>query len=95
MNKYELAVVLSVKLEDEERAAAIEKVKGYITRFGGTVTNVDEWGKKRLAYEIQKMKEGFYYFIQFDAETSAPAEIEKHVRIMENVIRYLCVKQEA
>ena len=41
------------------------------------------------------MKEGFYYFIQFDAETSAPAEIEKHVRIMENVIRYLCVKQEA
>ncbi len=63
MNKYELAVVLSAKLEDEERAAAIEKVNGYITRFGGTVTNVDEWGKKRLAYEIQKMKEGFYYFI--------------------------------
>ena len=50
MNKYELAVVLNVKLEDEERAAVIEKVKGYITRFGGTVTNVDEWGKKRLAY---------------------------------------------
>ncbi len=48
MNKYELAVVLSVKLEDEERAAAIEKVTGYITRFGGTVTNIDEWGKKRL-----------------------------------------------
>ncbi len=95
MNKYELAVVLSAKLEDEERAAALEKVQGYITRFGGTVTNVDDWGKKRLAYEIQKMKEGFYYFIQFDAETSAPAEIEKHVRIMENVIRYLCVKQEA
>ena len=55
MNKYELAVVLSAKLEDEERAAAIEKVNGYITRFGGTVTNVDEWGKKRLAYEIQNM----------------------------------------
>ena len=49
MNKYELAVVLSAKLEDDERAAAIEKVQGYITRFGGTVTNVDEWGKKRLA----------------------------------------------
>ena len=95
MNKYELTVVLNVKLEDEERAAAIEKVKGYITRFGGTVTNVDEWGKKRLAYEIQKSHEAYYYFIQFDAETSAPAEIEKHVRIMENVIRYLCVKQEA
>ena len=95
MNKYELAVVLSVKLEDEERAAALEKVKGYITRFGGTITNVDEWGKKRLAYEIQKMKEAYYYFIQFDAETTAPAEIESRIRIMDNVIRYLCVKQEA
>ncbi len=95
MSKYELAVVLNAKIEDEERAAAIEKVKGYITRFGGTVTNVDEWGKKRLAYEVQKMKEGYYYFIQFDSETTAPIEIENRVRIMENVIRYLCVKQEA
>ncbi|MDO5573281.1 MAG: 30S ribosomal protein S6 [bacterium] len=95
MNKYELAVVLNAKIEDEERAAALEKVKNYITRFGGTITNVDEWGKKRLAYEIQKMKEGYYYFIQFDAEPTAPVEIENRVRIMENVIRYLCVKQEA
>ena len=46
MNKYELAVVLSAKLEDEERAAALEKVQGYITRFGGTVTNVDDWGNR-------------------------------------------------
>ncbi|MFT3984455.1 MAG: 30S ribosomal protein S6 [Lachnospiraceae bacterium] len=95
MSKYELAVVLNAKIEDEERAAAFEKIQGYITRFGGTVTNVDEWGKKRLAYEVQKMKEGFYYFIQFEAETTAPIEIENRVRIMENVIRYLCVKQEA
>ena len=94
MNKYELAVVLSAKLEDEERAAALEKVQGYITRFGGTVTNVDDWGKKRLAYEIQKMKEGFYYFIRFDAEPTAPVEIESRVRIMDNVIRYLVVRQD-
>ena len=95
MSKYELAVVLNAKIEDDERAAALEKVKNYISRFGGVVTNVDEWGKKRLAYEIQKMKEGYFYFIQFDAETSAPLEIENRVRIMENVLRYLCVKQEA
>ena len=95
MNKYELAVVLSAKLEDEERAAALEKVQGYITRFGGTVTNVDEWGKKRLAYEIQKMKEGFYYFVQFDAPATCPAEVEKRVRIVDNVIRYLCVRKDA
>ena len=95
MNKYELTVVVNAKIEDDVRVATVEKVKEYVARYGGTVTNVDEWGKKRLAYEIQKMKEGFYYFIQFEADASAPAEIERHVRIMENVIRYLCVRQEA
>ena len=95
MNKYELALVLSAKLEEEERAAALEKAQSYITRFGGTITNVDEWGKKRLAYEIQKMREGFYYFIQFESDSNCPNEGENHVRIMEPVIRYLCVKQEA
>ena len=94
MNKYELAVVVSAKIEDEERAATIEKVKAYVERFGGNVTNVDEWGKKRLAYEVQKMKEAFYYFIQFEAEATAPAEIENRVRIMDNVIRFLCVRQD-
>lgn len=94
MNKYELAVVVSTKVEDDERAAVIDKCKALIERFGGTVTNVDEWGKKRLAYEIQKMKEAFYYFIQFDAEPTVPAEIESRVRIMDNVIRYLCVRQD-
>ena len=94
MNKYELAVVVSAKIEDEERAATIEKVKAYVERFGGNVTNVDEWGKKKLAYEVQKMKEAFYYFIQFEAEATAPAEIENRVRIMDNVIRFLCVRQD-
>ena len=95
MNKYELTVVVNAKIEDDVRVATVEKVKEYVARYGGTVTNVDERGKKRLAYEIQKMKEGFYYFIQFEADATAPAEIERHVRIMENVIRYLCVRQEA
>ena len=95
MNKYELAVVVSAKIEDDARAAVIEKVKGYIDRFGGTVTDVDEWGKKKLAYEIQKMKEGFYYFIQFESDSNCPNEVESHVRIMEPVIRYLCVRQDA
>ena len=94
MNKYELAVVVSAKIEDDERAETVEKCKALIERFGGQVTNVDDWGKRRLAYEIQKMKEAFYYFIQFDAESSVPAEIESRIRIMDNVIRYLCVKQD-
>ena len=93
MNKYELAVVVSAKIEEDERTATVEQVKALIERFGGTVTNVDGWGKKRLAYDVQKMKEAFYYFIQFDAASTAPAEVESRVRIMENVIRFLCVRQ--
>jgi len=94
MNKYELAVVVSAKIEDDERAATLEKAKALVERFGGQITNVDDWGKRRLAYEVQKMKEAFYYFIQFEAESTAPVEIESRIRIMDNVIRYLCVRQD-
>ncbi len=94
MNKYELVLVVNAKIEDDARVATVEKVKEYITSFGGTVTNVDEWGKKRLAYEVQKMKDAFYYFIHFDAESTVPVEIENRIRIMDNVIRYLCVRQD-
>ena len=95
MNKYELAVVVSAKIEDDERAQVIERVKALVERFGGQISDVDEWGKKRLAYEIQKMKEGYYYFIHFESEAETPSEIEQRLRIMDNVIRYLCVRQEA
>ena len=94
MNKYELALIVNAKIEDDVRTAIVEKAKEYITRFGGTVTEVDDWGKKRLAYEIQKMREGFYYFIQFEAEAAAPAQIEQRVRIMDNVLRFLCVRKD-
>ena len=94
MNKYELAVIVSAKIEDDARTATVEKAKEYITRAGGNVTEVEEAGKKKLAYEIQKMSEAFYYFIQFDADGTVPAEIESRIRIMENVIRYLCVRQD-
>ena len=94
MNKYELAVAVSAKIEDDERAATIDKVKAYVESFGRQITNSDEWGKRRLAYEVQHMKEAFYYFIQFDAEPAAPAEIEDNIRIMENIVRFLCVRQD-
>ena len=94
MNKYELALVVNAKIEDDAREATVEKAKGYITRFGGTVTEVEDQGKKKLAYEIQKMSEGYYYFIQFDAEPETPAQVEKSVRIMDNVLRFLCVRAD-
>ncbi len=95
MNQYELALVVNAKIEDEAKEAAVESVKELIARFGGTITKVDDWGKKRLAYEINKMKEGFYYFIQFESDSTCPGEIEQRLRIMEPVIRYLCIRQDA
>lgn len=94
MNKYELCVVVSAKLEDEVRTATVDKCKEYVTRFGGTITDVEEAGKKKLAYEIQKQKEAFYYFIHFDAEATTPIEIENNIRLMEDVMRFLCVRQD-
>ena len=95
MNKYELCVVVSAKLEDDARAELVDRVKELITRFEGTVTDVDDWGKKRLAYEIEKMHEAFYYFIHFESEPETPAQIEGRLRIMDGVLRYLCVRQDA
>lgn len=95
MNQYELALVVNAKVEDDARLATLEAAKDLVTRFGGNVTSVDDWGKKRLAYEIQKMKEGFYYFIQFESDSTVPGEIEQRIRIMDNVIRYLCIRKDA
>ena len=94
MNKYELALVVNAQIEDDARAAVVEKAKGYVERFGGQISEVEEWGKKKLAYDIQKMSEGYYYFIQFEAEPEAPAQIEENIRIMENVLRFLCVRKD-
>ena len=95
MNKYELTVVVSANVEDEVRVNTVEQVKELVARFGGVISNVEDCGKKRLAYEIQHMKDGFYYFIKFDADAAAPAEIESRIRIMDNDIRFLIVKEEA
>ena len=95
MNKYELALVLNPTLDEEARTEAFNKVQDLITRFGGTIEKVDDWGKKRLAYEIKKVNEGFCSFITFVAAPTAPIEIESRVRIMENVLRYLIIRKDA
>ncbi|MDR1067302.1 MAG: 30S ribosomal protein S6 [Clostridiales bacterium] len=91
--KYEIAVILK-EMEDEVHAGEFSKITEVIERFGGVVEKVDDWGKRKLAYEIQKQGRGFYSFITFVAPTNAPAEIENRVRIMENVLRYLIVSVE-
>ena len=94
MNKYELALVVSAKLEDDVRAEVVEKAKTIITNAGGTITEVEDAGKKRLAYEIEKVNEAFYFFIHFDSEPEVPAEIESRVRIMDNILRFLICRTD-
>ena len=94
MNKYEIGVIFKPTLEEEPLRAELDRVQELITRFGGTVEKVDEWGRRRLAYEIDKQTEGFYYFITFSAESPVPAEIESRIRIYENVVRYLIIRLE-
>ena len=95
MNMYEIALVVSTRIDDDERNAVLEKVKSYIERYEGGSIVVDDQGKKRMAYEIQDMKEGYYYFITFEGPVEAPARIEKKLRIMDSVIRFLIVRQDA
>jgi len=94
MHKYELALVLNASLVEDALQTEFQKVQDLIARFGGTVEKVDNWGKRRLAYEINKMTEGFYYFIVFSANNEAPAEIESRLRIMESIVRYLIIRME-
>ncbi len=94
MNKYELALVLDATIEDEARAEIVENIRSLTERFGGTVTDVDEWGKRKLAYEIQKMPEGYYYFLQIDGASETPNELEQRLRIMDHVLRYLIFRKD-
>lgn len=91
-NRYELTIIMKPTLDDETRKAQMEQISSLMVRFGATIEKVDEWGKKRLAYEIQKIGEGFYYIITFLSAPSAPEEIEKRIRIMENLLRYLIIR---
>ncbi len=93
MNKYEVALVLSAAMTEEKRAEVLDQIKGYIGRYEGTITNTEEWGKKKLAYEIRKENEGYYYFINVDAEPAFAPALEQNLHIMmETVLRYLIVR---
>ncbi|MCL2616392.1 MAG: 30S ribosomal protein S6 [Defluviitaleaceae bacterium] len=93
-NRYELALILRATLDDEAKTAQMDQITQLLGRFGATIEKVDEWGRRRLAYEIAKQNEGIYYFITFSSDASVPAEIESRVRIMENLLRYLIIRIE-
>lgn len=92
MNQYEFGVIISARLEEDAQNAELEKVQELVTRFGGTIDKVDSWGRRKLAYPIEKQNDGVYTFITFSSESGVPAEIERRIRIMENVLRFLIIR---
>ena len=95
MNKYEMIYIIDTGLEEAARKELIEKVSALITNNGGEIEKVDEtWGKRRLAYAIDYTTEGWYVLVNFQAPAELPRELERNLKINENVLRYLVVKLE-
>ena len=95
MNRYELTYIIDTALEEEARKELIEKISSLIAQNGGEVEKVDEtWGKRRLAYPINDKPEGYYVLVTMQAPAELPKEIERNLRINENVLRSLVIKVE-
>lgn len=94
MRKYETIFILHPSLDEEAVKANVEKIKGVIEDGGGSIDNVNLWGKRKLAYEIAKVNEGYYTLINFSAEPELPKELDRIFRITDSVIRHIIVKSE-
>ena len=93
MNKYESVVIVNPNLEEESVKNLIKKFSDLINT-DGNVTSVEEMGKRKLAYEIKKQKEGFYFVIKFEAKPELIAELERNYRITDEVMKFIVVKEE-
>ena len=89
MRRYELMLLLRPDLEDDKLQSAVEKVTRAIVNAGGSLSKVSPWGKRRLAYPIQHLREASYFLIHFDVEPSAVREIERGLLISEEIVRHL------
>jgi small subunit ribosomal protein S6 len=95
MRNYELAYILDPELDEESISTFEERFKGWVVAAGGTIKNVDSWGKRRLAYPVKKHNEGYYYFVQIDMPPQAGIELERDLRLSEQVLRFMISAQEA
>ena len=87
MHPYELMVILNPEVEDRTVQPTLDKFLGVVTSNGGKIDNVDIWGRRRLAYEIQKKSEGVYAVVNFTAEPATTVELERQLRLSESVMR--------
>ena len=93
MINYEVMFIIDPALEDDAKEATIEAVKGIIAAEG-EVGNTDVWGMRKLAYPIQKKSEGYYVVIEFKAEPTLPKELERRLKISDNVMRHLIINKD-
>ena len=94
MNNYEVMFIIKSTLEEEKKEAVIETVKGIIEHDGGEIAKVDVWGMKKLAYPIQKMNEGYYVIVEFAAKPELPHELDRRLKISDNVIRHMIINKD-
>ena len=94
MRKYELGLVVKPDLTDEARIAVITKFQGIIEAQKGSIVKFDDWGKRKLAYEIEKYREGFYSFTTFEGNEDAVNELNRIARISEELLRHLIIRVE-
>lgn len=94
MTNYELMIIIEPSLEEEKKNAVLEKVQGIISD-AGTLGETNVWGMRKLAYPINKKNEGFYAVIDFQAEPDFPKELDRRLRISDDVIRHMIVNKDA
>ncbi|MDD2503009.1 MAG: 30S ribosomal protein S6 [Clostridia bacterium] len=92
MNRYESIYVIRPTVEEEGIKALVERFSNLIQQEGGQVENVDEWGKRRLAYPIDDLNEGYYVLVNFSAESDLPEELERNYKITDDILRYLTIR---
>ena len=92
MRDYELIVIVSPEVPEEELPSHIDKISEFITNKGGSVTEVERWGKRKLAYPINHFREGNYVLTRFKLEPGTAAELEANLRISERILRHLLVR---
>ena len=94
MKAYELLYIIRPDLDEEATTALVDRLSGLVVSNGGENLTVEKWGKRRLAYEIQDYKEGQYILMNFEGEGGTSQEIERIMKISDDVIRFLTVRKE-
>ena len=94
MRKYESVYILRPDFDEETIKSMVERFSNVVIEQGGEVVKVDEWGIRRLAYPIEKYREGYYVVMNFHAEADVPKELERVFKITDGVMRYMVIREE-